>query len=76
MDFTCDACGTSKDHDRSSGNVPPGWRYQRVARRVVVLCDSCSFLCPRDAASPMLVEQLRARGINIHGTDAYGKRGR
>ena len=66
MSDTCDACGTSKDHDVSEGHVPPGWRFQRIARQVVILCDSCSFLCPRDGASRMLLEQLRSRGIDTN----------
>ncbi len=66
MNYACDACGASKDHDPSKGHVPTGWRFQRIAKRVVLLCDSCSFLCPRDGASPLLLEQLRARGIDVN----------
>ncbi len=69
MNYTCDACGASKEHDPGKGHVPTGWRFQRIAKRVVLLCDSCSFLCPRDGASPMLLEQLRARGIDVNGAD-------
>ncbi len=76
MNYTCDACAISKDHDPDKGYVPTGWRFQRIAKRVVLLCDSCSFLCPRDGASPMLLEQLRARGINIEEMDASRKRRR
>jgi hypothetical protein len=70
MNHTCDACGTSADHDASRGHIPPGWRLQRIERRVVTLCDSCSFLCPRDGASPFLLDLLHARGVDVGKPDS------
>ncbi len=69
MNYTCDACGSSVDHDVRTGQVPIGWRFQWVGKDVIVLCDACAFLCPRDGASPMLLEQLRARGIEVDEPD-------
>ncbi len=65
MDYTCDACGTSKSHDGSRGKVPLGWRFQWIGKRVVLLCDACGFLSPRDRASSVLMDMLRARGIDV-----------
>ncbi len=62
MNYTCDACGTSTDHDVGKGPVPLAWRLQWIGRDVVVLCDACSFLCPRGCPSSMLLDMLRARG--------------
>ncbi len=69
MNHTCDACGTSKEQDASKGRVPLGWRFQWIGKRVVLLCDACGFLCTRNGASSVLVDMLRARGIDVDKPD-------
>ncbi len=65
MSYTCDTCGTSKDDDTRSGRVPLGWRFQSIGKRVVLLCDACGFLSPRDRVSPVLEDMLHARDIDV-----------
>ncbi len=69
MNYSCDACGSSTDHDVRKGQVPLGWRFQWLGRDLIVLCDACGFLCPRDCASTVLLDMLRARGIDVDEPD-------
>ncbi len=51
---------------RKQGKVPLGWRFQWIGKRVILLCDACGFLSPRDGASSVLIDMLHARGIDVH----------
>ncbi len=69
MNYTCDACGSSAEHDPSKGHLPLGWRLQWIAERMVTLCDACSFLCPPEGPSRLLVDMLRLRGVDVNTPD-------
>jgi len=66
ISFTCSACGETVEHDPARGHVPPEWRMLRIEKTVVLLCATHSH--PgwfREGVSPVLLQMLRARGVDV-----------